>query len=267
VDELADFSLTKNSAVVISDAVHELARRSDKAKVGLLGLSFAGSMSLIAASDPAVARQLSVVISIGGDDNLRRVLEFYQTDQATAPDGTVLRMKANDYGILVMAYGHASAFFSPADVQQARRALHSMLEDKAGEAYAEAAKLSPEGQQRMKQLFTDDAKALEPEIQRNLDAEEPELKAASPHFYISHLQVPVLLLHGATDDVVPSTEMLWLEHDLPPGTVKGALISGAVGHVDLENVSWTERWRLVEWIRKMLGLLDTGNAAQTGSAG
>ncbi len=40
VDELADYNITKSSAVVIGDAVHELVRRSGAPKVGLLGLEF-----------------------------------------------------------------------------------------------------------------------------------------------------------------------------------------------------------------------------------
>src|SRR6202521_4978371 len=65
VDELADYNITKSSAAVIGDAVHELARRSGAPKVGLLGLSFAGGMSLIAASDDAVQKQLTAVVAIG----------------------------------------------------------------------------------------------------------------------------------------------------------------------------------------------------------
>src|SRR5208337_1144609 len=68
VDDLADYNITQRSAVVIGDAVHELARRSGAPKVGLLGLSFAGGMALIAASDPDVQRQLSGVIAIGAHD-------------------------------------------------------------------------------------------------------------------------------------------------------------------------------------------------------
>jgi len=44
---------------------------------------------------------------------------------------------------------------------------------------------------------------------------QPELQAASPHYYLARVHVPVLLLHGSTDNVVPPTETLWLEHDLP----------------------------------------------------
>ena len=161
VDELADYSITKNSAVVIGDAVHELVRRSGAPKVGLLGLSFAGGMALIAASDESGgAQQLTVVIAIGAHDDLHRVLNFYQTDQTRAPDGTLLKMKAHEYGSLVIAYSHASAFFSPADVAQARLTLRTLLWENLPQAHAEAAKLSPQGQARMAQLFAHDTKSL-----------------------------------------------------------------------------------------------------------
>jgi pimeloyl-ACP methyl ester carboxylesterase len=260
VDELADYSITRNSAVVIGDAVHELVRRSGAPRVGLLGLSFAGGMALIAATDPAVSQQLSAVIAIGAHDDLHRVLDFYETDQTRAPDGTVLKMKAHEYGQLVVVYSHASAFFSPADVSPARLALRSLLWQDLPQARAEAAKLSPQGQERMAQLFAHDTKSLDADIQRGLAAAQPELDAASPHFYVPRIHVPVMLLHGAADNVVPPTETLWLERDLPPGVLKAALISPAIGHVELGGATWQDRWRLIQWIKQMLVLLDTSSA-------
>jgi dienelactone hydrolase len=260
VDELADYSITRDSAVVIGDAVHELVRRSGAPQVGLLGLSFAGGMALIAASDPAVGKQLSAVIAIGAHDDLRRVLDFYETDQARAPDGTVLHMKAHEYGMLVVAYDYASHFFSPGDVAQARLTLRTLLHENLPLAHAAAAKLSPLGQQRMAQLFAHDTKSLDADIQRGLAAVQPELDAASPHFYLSRVHVPVLLLAGAGDNVVPPTETLWLAHDLPPGVLQGMLITPAIGHVELDPASWRDQWRLIQWIEQMLGLLDTSGA-------
>jgi len=260
VDELADYSITKDSAVVIGDAVHELVRRSGAPKVGLLGLSYAGGMALIAASDPAVGQQLSAVIAIGAHDDLRRVLDFYESDQTRAPDGTVLRLKAHEYGMLVVAYDFASHFFSPADVAQARLTLRSLLWENLPQAHAESAKLSPQGQQRMAELFAHDTKSLDADIQRGLSAVQPELDAASPDFYLSRVHVPVLLLHGAGDNVVPPTETLWLARDLPPGVLKGMLVTPAIGHVELSGTGWSDSWRLIQWIRQMLGLLDTSSA-------
>ena len=260
VDELADYSITQNSAVVIGDAVHELVRRSGAPKVGLLGLSFAGGMSLIAATDPAVGQQLSAVIAIGAHDDLRRVLDFYETDQTRAPDGSVLRMRAHEYGSLVIVYSHTYAFFAPADVAHARLSLRALLWQNLPQAHAEAAQLSPQGQARMAQLFAHDIKSLIPDTQRGLAAVQAELDAASPHFYLSRMHVPVMLLHGAADNVVPPTETLWLERDLPPGVLKAALVSPAIGHVELGGATWLDQWRLIQWIKQMLGLLDTSSA-------
>jgi dienelactone hydrolase len=261
VDELADYNITKTSATVIGDAVHELVRRSGAQKVGLLGLSFAGGMSLIAASDPAVERELSGVIAIGAHDDLKRVLDFFETDQTRAPDGAVLRMKAHEYGSLVTAYSHAASYFSPQDVVQARVALRALLWEDMPRAHAEAAKLSPAGQERMAQLFAHDTKSLVADTQRALAAVRPELDAASPHYYLARVHVPVLLLHGSADNVVPPTETLWLERDLPKGVLKDALISNAIGHVEVGGSSVIDQLRLIHWMDEMLELLDTASAA------
>jgi dienelactone hydrolase len=224
VDGLADYNISKNSATVIGDAVHELVRRSGAQKVGLLGLSFAGGMSLIAASDPAVQQELSVVIAIGAHDDLKRVLDFYQSDETRAPDGSVLKMKAHEYGSLVTAYSHVSAFFAPEDIAQARLTLRTLLWEDVAKAHVEAAKLSPAGRARMEQLFAHDTRSLVADTQRGLAAARPELDAASPHYYLGRVHVPVMLLHGSADNVVPPTETLWLEQDLPRGVLRAGLI-------------------------------------------
>jgi len=260
VDDLADYNITKSSSVVIGDAVHELARRSGAPKVGLLGLSFAGGMSLIAASDEAVERQLSVVIAIGAHDDLNRVLSFFETDQTQAPDGTVLKMKAHEYGSLVTAYSHASAFFAPEDVAQARLTLRTLLWENLTQAHAEAAKLSPKGQARMAQLFAHDTRSLVEDTQRGLAQARPEIDAASPHYYLAKVHVPVMLLHGSADNVVPPTETLWLERDLPKGSLRAALISPAIGHVEVGGASIMDKVRLIHWMKEMLDLLDTSSA-------
>jgi hypothetical protein len=75
-----------------------------------------------------------------------------------------------------------------------------------------------------------------------------------------HVTVPVMLLHGASDNVVPPTETLWLEHDVPPGMLRGALISPAIGHVEMSSTSAVDRLRLIQWMSRMLDLLDTSTA-------
>ena len=256
VDELADYNVERHSAVVIGDAVKDLAARTGSAKVGLLGLSFAGGMSLIAAADPTVQIKLDCVVAIGAHDDLGRVLHFFNTDEAVAPDGRVLKMKAHEYGALVTAYSHASAFFSPEDVPQARVTLRTLLWERVTAAHQEAAKLSPAGQARMAELFAHDTKSLVGDTERGLAAVQPELDAASPHYYLDRVHVPVYLLHGAGDNVVPPTETLWLQKDLPAGVARGVLISRAIGHVEVGGSNWVDQWRLIDWMAGMMDALD-----------
>jgi len=260
VDDLADYNISKTSAIVIGDAVHELVRRSGAPKVGLLGLSFAGGMSLIASSDETVQQQLSGVIAIGAHDDLNRVLKFFQNDETQAPDGTVLKMKAHEYGSLVTAYSHASAYFAPRDVQKARKALRTLLWEDVPEAHVEAERLSRPGRERMALLFDHNTKSLVEDTQRALSCVQPELEAASPHYYLSNVHVPVMLLHGSADNVVPPTETLWLERDLPKGVLKSALISPAIGHVEVGGASTMDKVRLIHWMKQMLDVLDTSTA-------
>ena len=59
---------------------------------------------------------------------------------------------------------------------------------------------------------------------------------------------------------MPPTETLWLEHDLPPGVLRAALISPAIGHVEVGGAGIMDQLRLIHWMKQMLDLLDTSSA-------
>ncbi len=63
-------------------------------------------------------------------------------------------------------------------------------------------------------------------------SDESQLSAISPQGKLGPLRAPVFLLHGATDDIIPSTETLWLEKDIPKAYLREALITPAFSHVD-----------------------------------
>ena len=50
-----------------------------------------------------------------------------------------------------------------------------------------------------------------------IDRHAADMDAISAGNKLASLHVPVLLLHGAADDVIPDTELLWLEKDVPTG--------------------------------------------------
>ena len=73
--DVADYRITESGVGVIRDSVQYLAQRRDHIagdRVGLLGFSFAGGLSLVAAREPATAQRLSFVTSVGGHHDLRR---------------------------------------------------------------------------------------------------------------------------------------------------------------------------------------------------
>ena len=65
--------------------------------------------------------------------------------------------------------------------------------------------------------------------------------------------MPVLLLHGSDDTVIPPTEMLWLERDIPKDQLLDALVSPAITHVEVgSKATLRERLALVHWMALMI---------------
>ena len=62
-----------------------------------------------------------------------------------------------------------------------------------------------------------------------------EMAGVSPHGHLEHLTTPVYLLHGQGDNIIPAAETLWMESELPTTTLKAALISPILSHLDLDG--------------------------------
>jgi alpha-beta hydrolase superfamily lysophospholipase len=79
-------------------------------------------------------------------------------------------------------------------------------------------------------------------------ARTAELSRASPSSCPSAIQIPLFLVHGTGDRVVPYTETLWNEHQLGQQTTVETLISPAIVHAEYAPPSWWERLQLIEFI-------------------
>jgi len=257
VADMADYRVTPQCIDVIGEAAHALKVRSGAKHVGVLGLSFAGGLALMAADNPRYAPDIAWVAAVGAHDDLQRVLEFYATNQIAAPDGTIKKMQAHEYGCLVVVYDHPDLFFAPQDVDEARKALRYQLWEDMAKARAEAEKLSPDGQKKMDLLLDHRTDILGPEILANIAKHSAEMAEVSPHGHVANVRVPVFLLAGAADNVIPPTETLWLERDLPPGTVRECLISPVISHVELEGKpTLKNRLELVHFMTELLNEAD-----------
>jgi hypothetical protein len=89
----------------------------------------------------------------------------------------------------------------------------------------------------------------------------------SPRGHLAGLKAPVLLLHGAGDTVIPASELLWLERDVPQAFLRSALITPVLSHVDVgKDVAFKDKWALVEFIAEMLRQADASAAQRSHTA-
>jgi len=253
IRELCDYRIDPASIDTIGQSAATLSARLGGERVGVMGLSFAGGLSLVAATDPRYADTFAFVASVGAHDDLGRVLRFFVTDQAPRPDGGALHIHAHDYGTVVLEYSHVEDFFPPADVEVARRTLRSVLHEDLDSAREQARGLSAASAARMQHILDHDTASLAPELLAEIERLTPQFAAVSPSAHLSGLRVPAYLLHGAGDSLIPPSELQWLQHDVPTAMLVESLVSRAVEHVGLESdAGLGERLALVHFMSDLL---------------
>src|SRR5687767_13683793 len=125
--DLQRFLITPRSTDMIEDAAKWLAKESATSvppsvdgKIGMLGISFSGGLSIVAAGRPELRDHVSFVMSFGGHGDLPRVLKYLCSGTAPAmpPLGDATRDVAgaehvtikppHDYGVAVVLLGMAN---------------------------------------------------------------------------------------------------------------------------------------------------------------
>ena len=258
VDELADYQVSARSIETVGASIRALRVRSGHAKVGLMGTSFGGGVSLLTAADARFADEVAFVVAIGAHDDLGRVSRFFATDEIPEVTGGLKKMHAHGYGAMVLVYTHAEDFFPADDLATARESLRLWLWEKRDSARATATKLSPASKAKMDQFFDEDASTFRPALLAMIDRRTADMKGVSPHEHLAGLKAHVYLLHGAGDTVIPATETLWLANDVPPSTLRAVLVSPAIEHVELKEPSVGDRLALIHFMGEVIGEAEAG---------
>jgi pimeloyl-ACP methyl ester carboxylesterase len=245
---IADFQVTPQSIATIGEAAKYV--HAQGTKPGVFGLSFSGGLALMAAADPRYRDDIAFTVAVGAHDSMDRVARFFALNEAPRPDGSVLHMKAHEYGALVLAYAHPEDFFPQGEISAARACLRDVLY----ETKCDEATLPPRTRDEMRHVFAHDSAYFRDLILASAAKHEAEYEQVSPHGKLSGIASPVLLLHGAGDDVIPPSETLWLEKEIPPKYLKDALISPAMSHVEVgEDHDYWQEFRVVHFIAEMIG--------------
>ena len=254
---LADYHVDGASIGTIGESTAWLQQRLGTGPVTVVGVSFAGGLSLLAACDPRYAPHMRALVLMGAYDNLSRVVRFLATSQAQFPDGRMESYTAHDYGAAVFVYSHLEQFFPASDLAVAHDALRDWLWERPSDAQALFPQLSPASRATMEILLARQIETLRPKLLSAIQEDDSQLSAISPEGKLGALHTSVFLLHGATDDIIPSTETLWLEKDIPKPYLRDALITPAFSHVDPDkHAAWTDELQLVEFLAGVLRTAD-----------
>lgn len=257
LSELADYRITASGVDVIRDSVRYLAQRRDHVagpRVGLLGFSFAGGLSLVAAQEPQTAALLTSVTSVGGHHDLRRVLRFLIHNEIETPHGLV-HQKAHEYGLVVLVYGNLEHFVPAQDLPAMREGFKAWLhEDQKSARLAAKARTTPEADRLWQLLEKGNLQTLAPGLDALLQSQSAELAALSSVGHLQRLNVPVYLLHGSHDSVIPSSETDAANLELEGADADHrALVSPLLEHVEVsKSAGLADKLALVSFMAKVL---------------
>jgi len=253
IDALADYHVDGTSIPIIGESAAWLDQQLGSGPVTVTGISFGGGLALLAACDPRYMTHIRALALMGTYDDLARVLRFLGTSQEELPDGRTIPFAAQDYGASVFVYARLSQFFPAPDLPAAHEALRNWLWDQPENAKPWIARLSPGSQATMDALLARRIDEIRPQILNAIHEDEVELAAVSPRGHLASLRVPVFILHGSVDNVIPPAESLWLERDVPREDVRAVLITGALSHVDpTKGASLYEQIRLAHFVGDVL---------------
>ena len=234
---------TKADLKRIVDAVVGLAEFSGR-PVAVLGISYGGSFSLVAAADPRMEGRLSRVATLGAYYDLEGVIQAVTTGGSTVDDRFI---PWDGPPIAEVVLATRTAELLPEEEQKSFLAsLDGRLDPKH---------LSP-GARALHDLLANDDPWHTSELAERLP---PSLRSLiegfSPSRVADQITVPVLAMHSIDDPVVPYAELIRLEAGMPQAEISTVRL---FRHVDFDPASpsgwWTltpdmwKVWRLTTWI-------------------
>jgi pimeloyl-ACP methyl ester carboxylesterase len=252
--DIKDYHIGASSIASIGDTAAWMAHASGGKPVGVMGLSFSGSLSLLAAAEPQYKRDIKFVVAVGSEGEMSRVANYYLTGKALRPSGDAEVLEPHEYGALVLEYESLQDFVPAPDRDAVRLVLRSHLYENFAAERAALAKLTPTQRLEARQLMDTTSAATRKMIEESDERHLAEMASVSPDGQLAQLETPVFLLHGEGDNIIPSAETQWLEKDVPKQEMQASLISPVISHLDLDGKGpgFADQWRLVHFFAKIL---------------
>ena len=231
-------------------------------RIGLLGISFAGGLSVIAGGRPSLRDRVAFVFSVGGHARLPGVMKDVCTGRQA--DGRI--HKPHEYGAVILLTNMAEDVVPADQVAPLREAVHQFLHashvdmfDKPQAAidFQKArdleAGLAPEARAFMHLVNERDALGLGARLLPFLDrwGQEAALSPVSS----PAPRAPVFVMHAQGDDVIPDSEATALGDYLrSQGTPVRVHVTSLMSHAEVsraptpgELISLVRMWAELPW--------------------
>ena len=214
--DLAHYRITPRTTDMIEDAALWLSGQREFARdgrVGMMGISFAGGLSIVAASRASLRDRVAFVMSFGGHGDLPRTLRYLCT--GVQPDGS--KRPPHDYGVVIILLSVADQVVPPDQVEPLRTVILTYLEasrldlvdkNESWNTYQRARAMTaslPEPSKTLMGYVNDrDVAHLGPILLPHVTklGDDRELSPATQ----AAPRAPVYLLHGSDDNVIPAIE-------------------------------------------------------------
>ena len=263
--DLTRYRITPGATDAIEDAVIWLAAQPAYAadgKVGIVGISFAGGLSIAGAGRSDIRDKLAFVVSFGGHGDLPRVMRYLATGVAPSAPG-VATHPPHDYGVAVILYGLADrGIVPPEQVQPLRDGIATFLlasqmtlvdMNKANAGFKQAIDMAttlPEPSRTYLTYVNErNVAKLGPALVPYIAALGIDAPSLSPERAAQPPAAPIYLLHGHEDNVIPAAESVVLGDYLrSKGVDVTVLLSALITHAEVDRgAAAADTWKLVRF--------------------
>lgn len=269
--DLRRYTVTPRATDMLEDVVVWTTSHPEMAadgRVGVVGVSFAGGLALVAAGRPRLAGKITAVFALGAHGDLPRVMRYL-----CLADGAPKTLKPpHDYGVVVILRSSIPKLVPAEQVSALDTAVVTFLDASSAEA------TDPQTAARLFENARNAELAL-PEPSRGLmhavntrdvatlgRALAPLAESIGGDPALSPLRSPatsspVFLLHGADDNVIPSSETPLLadylsQHGNPRVTM---LLTPLLTHAEARpSAGVLDLWRLINFWTKMWRTYEVG---------
>ena len=280
--DLQRFKITPAVTDTIEDAVRwtsEQAQYRTDGKIGIVGISFSGGLSIVAAGRDSIKDRVAFVMSFGGHGDLARAMHYLTTGEVLGDVDKAKQSSAvvgadhvgvhppHDYGLAVTLLNLADRVVPPDQVAPLSKGIDGFLlasslavtdPPKSVPVFAEMKKyqetLADPSRTYMQYVNDRAVDKLGPILSPVADslANHPAMPSLSPERATPPI-APIFLLHGVDDNVIPSVETVLLAEHLKGKARVHGLLSGLITHAEVNRTATsTEVWRLAAFWRAIM---------------